>query len=170
MRSGPGAPGSLDTSLPYAERDRLRETERVAQRYMVGYGDQHGGGWVVVEIATKRVVFQSHSKSEVIAEAQRRNGFDPVDGDEGTYGRQVDGRQYPPLLALSSSGASTRPLVGTPIGGAIKAGSAITVVAGPHQGKEGYVVGIPRKWMLIKLADGRHVTVKADEVNERRAK
>jgi hypothetical protein len=157
MRSGPGAPGSLDTSLPYAERDRLREAERVAQRYMVGYGDQHGGGWVVVEVATKRVVFQSHSKSEVIAEAQRRNGFDPVDGDEGTYGRQVDGQQYPPLLALSSSGASTRPLVGTPIRGAIKAGSAHNRRRRPAPGKRRVRGGYPEK-------------VDADQVGRRQAR
>lgn len=36
------------------------------------------------------VVFGSDDKRAVIAEAQRRNGFEPVDGDEDTYGRQLE--------------------------------------------------------------------------------
>jgi hypothetical protein len=34
-------------------------------------------------------VFQDDSKSAVIAEAQRRNGYEPVDGSERTYGEQL---------------------------------------------------------------------------------
>lgn len=34
-------------------------------------------------------VFEADSKSTVIAEAQRRNGYEPVDGSERTYGKQL---------------------------------------------------------------------------------
>lgn len=34
-------------------------------------------------------LFESDSKSEVIAEAQRRKGWEPVDGSEQTYGQQI---------------------------------------------------------------------------------
>jgi hypothetical protein len=37
----------------------------------------------------RTVVFQSASKSEVIFEAQRRKGWEPVDGSESTYGKQI---------------------------------------------------------------------------------
>lgn len=36
-----------------------------------------------------QAVFQSDRKGDVIAEAQRLKGFDPVDGREETYARQV---------------------------------------------------------------------------------
>jgi hypothetical protein len=38
----------------------------------------------------KRIVYKHHSKPTVIAQAQRLNGFSPVDGDEQTYSNQKD--------------------------------------------------------------------------------
>ena len=48
-------------------------------------------GYAVEDGVTKRVIFQSHSKSEVVAHAQVMNGFAPVDGDDKTYARQTGG-------------------------------------------------------------------------------
>jgi hypothetical protein len=62
----------------------------MAMKYHMTYGDLYGRkGYVVVLNGV--TVFQSNSKSEAIAEAQRRNGFEPVDGDEQTYVRQCNG-------------------------------------------------------------------------------
>lgn len=55
-------------------------------RYRVTYGP--GRDYALLDTTTGKHVFTALSKSEVIAEAQRQNGFE-VDGDEQTYGRQV---------------------------------------------------------------------------------
>lgn len=61
-------------------------------RYFVAIG-VGGSGHCVVDTREpnrkKREVYRSDSKCEVIAEAQRRNGFSPVDGDEQTYAKQI---------------------------------------------------------------------------------
>lgn len=46
-------------------------------------------GYIVWSTPECAAVFQSDNKREVIAEAQRRNGFTPVDGSEETYGKQI---------------------------------------------------------------------------------
>jgi ribosomal protein L24 len=48
----------------------------------------------------------------------------------------------------------------------MKQGDTVTVVSGPHRGKTGKIVGIPRAWILIRLPDGRHVSVKSSEINQ----
>lgn len=55
-----------------------------------GLRDKSELGYVLRNRATKAAVYQSDSKSEVIAEAQRRKGWEPVDGSEQTYGAQIE--------------------------------------------------------------------------------
>jgi hypothetical protein len=50
----------------------------------------HKRGYGVLNGDTDKVVFSSLSKSECIAESQRLNGYEPIDGDEGTYGQQTE--------------------------------------------------------------------------------
>jgi hypothetical protein len=45
--------------------------------------------YCVYDTQDRKIVFTSHSKSEVISIAQRRNGFKPIDGDERTYAQQI---------------------------------------------------------------------------------
>ena len=60
--------------------------------YHIHHGIYPRKEYVVVDYDTKKIVFQSHSKSEAIADSQERNGFSIIDGDEITYGKQVGGR------------------------------------------------------------------------------
>jgi uncharacterized circularly permuted ATP-grasp superfamily protein len=76
-------------------------TDPAVTHWLVQYGDRSRGdsGQYVVGKETESVPpgsgfmvgrrLQFDSKSEAIAEAQRRNGYDPVDGDEQTYSRQL---------------------------------------------------------------------------------
>ncbi len=57
--------------------------------YHIHHGIYPRKGYVVVNYDTKKIVFQSHSKTEAIADSQERNGFSIVDGDEETYGKQT---------------------------------------------------------------------------------
>ncbi len=52
----------------------------------------HTSKYVVFDTTEKCVVFQSDSKSEVIAKSQDLNGFE-VNGDERTYLAQVTAKQ-----------------------------------------------------------------------------
>lgn len=68
----------------------------MTHRYSVQYGDTRGSRkrYCVWDLTEKRVVFADDSKSTVIADAQRRNGF-VVDGSEQTFGRQIAARRRP---------------------------------------------------------------------------
>jgi hypothetical protein len=55
-------------------------------RYMVMRSDR---SWVVFDREARKNVYRSDAKSSLIAEAQKRNGFATVDGDERTYGGQL---------------------------------------------------------------------------------
>lgn len=61
--------------------------------WRVQYGETRlgdTGGHVVTRPFDERVQFNPPgTKSDAIAEAQRRNGFEPVDGSEKTYSRQA---------------------------------------------------------------------------------
>jgi len=60
-------------------------------RYQVKYGDKVGAKrrYALWDSRDRICRFASDSKSEVIEQAQRWNKLEPVDGDEGTYGRQI---------------------------------------------------------------------------------
>jgi hypothetical protein len=45
--------------------------------------------YVLWDTSELKIAMQSDSKSTVISEAQRRNGFKPVDGSEATYSKQI---------------------------------------------------------------------------------
>jgi hypothetical protein len=60
----------------------------------VQYGTRSLGqkGYILIDTpGSQTVVYQSDFKSDVIAEAQRRKGFIPIDGSESTYARQLAG-------------------------------------------------------------------------------
>lgn len=62
-------------------------------RYWVQYGDLVKGCKKRYAVTDHRdrpqqAIFASDYKSECIAEAQKRNGFTPVDGNETTYSQQ----------------------------------------------------------------------------------
>jgi len=54
--------------------------------YIMTYASDHK--YRVQHGDSDRVLFESESKSRCIAEAQRLNGYEPVDGDEQTYAKQ----------------------------------------------------------------------------------
>jgi len=59
---------------------------------VVTYADIYGGyqnHYALVDKYTREIIMQDRSKSAVIAEAQRRKGWKPIDGDERTYGKQT---------------------------------------------------------------------------------
>ncbi len=58
-------------------------------RYRVTYGDNGGYAVKDSQLRTKPTVFRAMSKVACISKAQEMNGFEPADGDEQTYGRQV---------------------------------------------------------------------------------
>jgi hypothetical protein len=60
------------------------------KRYQVQYGEIVGfkAPYVLWDTKDRIVRWSSESKGEIIALAQRWNGFTPVDGNEQTYGRQ----------------------------------------------------------------------------------
>lgn len=58
-------------------------------RYTVQYSPNPKYDYVLLDTKERKYVFGSNSKSEVIAEAQRRNWFTPVDGNEQTYAKQT---------------------------------------------------------------------------------
>jgi hypothetical protein len=57
--------------------------------WVLTYAERRRGdtGRYVVVLGARRLQFEE--KSSAIAEAQRLNGYDPVDGSEQTYGRQL---------------------------------------------------------------------------------
>jgi hypothetical protein len=63
---------------------RTKSENRYQIRYAIG-----SSLYRLYDTVSKRDVFTSDSKVEVITEAQRRNGFQPVDGDENTYAEQT---------------------------------------------------------------------------------
>lgn len=91
--------GVIECPEPRAELD-------TAEWYLVRYGRRDRGEKRYVlrrlpegEFPTDELekVFESDSKSEVVAEAQRRNGLEPADGSESTYGRQLAQRELDKL-------------------------------------------------------------------------
>ncbi len=60
-------------------------------RYQVKYGDARVSykAYYLLDSEKGTVLFESDNKTELIAESQRLNGFNPIDGDEQTYGRQI---------------------------------------------------------------------------------
>jgi len=80
------------TPLEHRYHVRYGDMEKTGTRYCVidrhaNIGDSEDG------LHPKRVVFKSDFKSACIAEAQRLNGFEPVDGSEQTYGDQISGHR-----------------------------------------------------------------------------
>lgn len=61
----------------------------MGHRYTAQYSTNPRWKYALLDTEERRYVFGSDHKSEVIAEAQRRNGLSPVDGDEQTYARQT---------------------------------------------------------------------------------
>lgn len=57
------------------------------QRYLVRYGT--GNKYVLWDDVDQTNVLTAHDKSTIIAEAQTRNHFTPVDGNEATYAAQT---------------------------------------------------------------------------------
>jgi hypothetical protein len=63
----------------------------MTQRYTVQYSAHPKWDYALLDTETMKYVFGSNSKSEVIAAAQERNGYAPIDGDEQTYAKQTGG-------------------------------------------------------------------------------
>ena len=100
---------SADRALRKVQNQARREAARAARKrvdidprdLIVTYGIREHGelGYILAtrvyrpdgtKVGHARVVvFQSNRKSEVIAEAQRRKGWEPVDGSEQTYAQQI---------------------------------------------------------------------------------
>lgn len=63
-------------------------------RFLVQHGSLHSDidsmPYVLYDNELDKVVYAAQAKSAVIAEAQRENGFDPVDGSEATYATQIE--------------------------------------------------------------------------------
>ncbi len=70
----------------------MKKNDERHKHCLVRYGSMHGSKsrWVAIE--DNVIVMQSDFKSQIIAEAQRRNGYDPIDGSEQTYGLQLTKR------------------------------------------------------------------------------
>ena len=68
----------------------MNRNEPIAHRYRVVHPDRVADGlYAVLDTEQKRYVAASSVKSFVISEAQRLNGFMPVDGGEQTYAQQM---------------------------------------------------------------------------------
>lgn len=83
--------GGANPELDWIKATQNTKPDKKSQQYFVQYGDElnkAGKGYCVVD-EVSRVVFADDSKSTVIAQAQRLNGFEPVDGDESTYSIQM---------------------------------------------------------------------------------
>lgn len=65
-------------------------TEASRTHASVRYGDLHQAGKRYCVVQGGVVVLAADSKIDCITEAQRRNGYAPVDGSESTYGRQLE--------------------------------------------------------------------------------
>jgi hypothetical protein len=62
---------------------------KAVERHVVTYGKEGTPRYCVMRVDGKEVIFRNDSKNLCIAHAQRVMGFDPVDGNEQTYGKQV---------------------------------------------------------------------------------
>jgi len=60
-------------------------------RYQVVYGDAVGAPkrYALWDAKDQAPICSSDSKSKIIQQSQILNNLTPVDGDEGTYGRQL---------------------------------------------------------------------------------